>query len=381
MGKRLIIITSFYPGKDRGKGPWSERFGGLYEPIFKRSSYDGFESHWYDVSNAKLYSVQSGSFLAQQLNLRSFIASHLKPRGSDQGCILVAYPFCRGRDILKSHSLISAFQKCTDTIVLDFVDPPVMMIDLFVGRSLTGKLISAILKRRERTCLNLATTVVTNSAEMGAYLQDAYGLGGTGFVDVPMAVRLSDFVLSDDRWEMDEFTIVYGGVISKERGIADLLACVERISNKWPVRLLLCGKVNPEVRIPLRRWVEVHSSLSYSEYVALLTGRAHVGIVPYPVNKWWNMVSISKVATYAAAGIPIMTLDLLHTSRFITRWDCGEIAHSWDEMELCLNKINLDRDLCRKLGKNARTAAEQALSWERVTKKFEMGIFEHNSSA
>jgi glycosyltransferase involved in cell wall biosynthesis len=381
MGKRLIIITSFYPGKHRGKGPWSERFGGLYEPIFRKARQESVEAHWYAVSTAMLYSATLSDFTAQPLDLLSFITSYLMTGRVDKGCILVAYPFCRGSEILIAHRLTSALRHSGDRIVLDFVDPPLMMAELFAGRSLTGRLLASILKRREKVCIKLAHTVVTNSPEMGAYLKQTYGLDGVIFVDVPMAVTISDFVPSGDRWGRDEFTIVYGGAISADRGIADLVACVERISARRPICLLLCGRVDPAVRLPDRTWLEVLPALSYGEYAALLADRAHIGIIPYPVNQWWGMVSISKVATYAAAGVPILALDLPHTSRFITRWNCGEVVRSWDEMELLLDRLNSDRDCCRQLGDNARMAAEQALSWEKVSKKLETLIFNHDSGA
>jgi glycosyltransferase involved in cell wall biosynthesis len=264
--------------------------------------------------------------------------------------------------------------------MIDFIDPPLMMADLFVGRSFSGRMLACILRLREKTFLKLAHTLVTNSPEMGAYLKQTYELDGVSFVDVPMGVNVSDFVPSDDRWNRDEFTIVYGGAISADRGIADLIGCIERISVRISVRLLLCGRVDPSVRLPEQPWLEVHPSLSYGEYAALVSGRAHVGIIPYPVNQWWGMVSISKLATYAAAGAPILALVLPHTSRFITRWKCGEVAHSWDEMELLLDRLNSDRDRCRQLGENARTAAERALSWESVSKKLEAQIFNTTNS-
>jgi glycosyltransferase involved in cell wall biosynthesis len=381
MGKRLIIVTSFYPGKDRGRGPWSERFGGLYEPIFRKASREGFESNWYAVSSATLLTATLDDFREQPVDLRSFIASYLPADTNGESRILVAYPFCRGREIFTSHRLISALGRSGGRIVLDFVDPPLMMAEHFAGRSLTGRLLAGIVKRRERTCIKLAHTIVTNSPEMGTYLKQTYGLDGVRFVDVPMGVTISDFAPSGERWGRDEFTIVYGGAISADRGIADLVACVERISARRPVRLLLCGRIDPTVRLPQRPWLEVHPSLSYSEYAALLAGREHVGIIPYPVNHWWGIVSISKAATYAAAGAPILTLDLPHTSRFITRWNCGEIARSWDEMELLLDRLNSDRGRCRQLGDNARTAAEQALSWERLSRILESSICNHDPGA
>jgi glycosyltransferase involved in cell wall biosynthesis len=375
MGKRLIIISNFYPGEDRGKGPWSERYRGLYEPIFRRAPQEGIESHWYELSTSKLHTATLSGFTAQPLNLRRFISSYLMDRSSDEGHILVAYPFCRGSEIFKSHSLMSVLRHSGDRILLDFVDPPLMMVAFFTGRSLTGRLLSGILRRREKDCIKLAHTLVTNSPEMGAYLKQTYGLDGVSFVDVPMGVNVSDFVPSDDRWNRDEFTIVYGGAISADRGIADLIACVERISARRPIRLLLCGRVHPSVRLPERPWLEAHPFLSYGQYATLLADRAHVGIIPYPINEWWGMVSISKAATYAAAGVPILAFDLAHTRKFISHWNCGVICKSWEEMEFLLDRLNSDRDHCREIGDNARRAAEQALSWESASKKLETHIF------
>ncbi|MBN2469063.1 MAG: hypothetical protein JXD19_13055 [Deltaproteobacteria bacterium] len=378
-GKRLIIITSFYPAEDRGKGPWSERFGGLYEPIFRKATQEGVESYWYEVSTAKLHTATPTGFAVHPLDLSSFIASHLSARRSDEGCILIAYPFCRGSEIFASHRLMPALRRSGVRIVLDFIDPPLMMADLYAGRSLMGRLLTSILRHRERAYMKLAHTIVTNSPEMGAYLKQIYGLDWVNVVDVPMGVNIYDYVVSGTRWCRDEFTIAYGGTISADRGIANLIACVERISERRHTRLLLCGRVHPPVRLPERTWLEVHPDLSYRQYASMLANQAHVGIIPYPVNKWWGMVSISKVATYAAAGVPILTLDLPHTSRFISRWNCGEIASSWEVMEQLLDRLNVDRERCRKLGDNARMAAEQALSWERVSKTLETLLFDHDS--
>lgn len=370
MNNRLLIITSFYPGGNRGNGPWSERYQGLYGPLFRREGSSAFRHvGWYDLSTGQLHEMSDEGVTASPIGLFPLLMKELERSISGRGnnSLLIAYPAFKAKEVIRAFRFIALINLLRlvgkARVCLDFIDPQVIMTDLYMSRSFLRKAALGLLCLQEKSFLASSDVVITNSAEMGVFLRANYQVKRARFEAIPMGVHVADFSVCSGASPRKCFTIVYGGAISEERGMADLFECIERIRREHSVSLICCGRVHPSLKIPEVPWLEVISDLDYHGYVNVLCNRADAGIIPYPVNEWWGRVSISKFATYAAAGIPIISTDLQHTADLIRKWECGLVGTSWEEMAGLIVRLKKDRNMCLQLGKNARKAAERFLDW------------------
>ncbi|TWJ16712.1 glycosyltransferase family protein [Geobacter argillaceus] len=371
---RLLIIAALFPDEKAGDGPWSERFNGLYGRLFRQSAGYG-TTGWYALDVNRHYEHTPSGEVGRRKSLAAFFGLDLiwgqfRHRHTT---LLIAYPLFKSRQSAYSifFLLVLAVLRMSRRvkICLDFVDPPLMITKLYVRLLTLQKAIIFFRRPQEKAYLRLAHSIVVNSVEMGEHLRADYNLSSQEIMAVAMGTNVTDFVPDPMVGRRREFTVVYGGRLRGDRGALELINCLTQVNLTHPVRLLCCGPVESSLRLPDYPWLEIYPDLGYSDYVSLLVKRGDVGIIPYPANEWWEKVSISKLATYAAAGIPVLSTDLHHTTRFLARWNCGLTAASWKEMAELIVRLYEDRDLCMELGRNARNAAESELAWDILARR------------
>lgn len=218
--------------------------------------------------------------------------------------------------------------------------------------------------------MSSCTKVIVNSADLGDFLKKKHGMNRQDFCEIPMGVDVCDYK-ADFLPVNGKFVLFYGGVLSEERGAVDLMKCVEKANQVFPVELICCGKVSPKLKFDKRPWLKVYDHLDYSQYIDHVSSSAHAGIIPYPVNDWWSIVSISKLATYAAAGLPVLSTNLAYTRRFIAENDMGLSFGRWDEVVDMLEMLFRDEGRRKAMSMNSRRAAEERLNWAVLAKKLE----------
>jgi glycosyltransferase involved in cell wall biosynthesis len=288
---------------------------------------------------------------------------------------LIVYPIFRLREFHKSLFIILILKALNKTkhvnIIIDFLEPPLLIISLNKINHFLKKVMLLVSAFQEKAYLKVASRILTGGDQMSCYLSTTYKIDITKFAVIEQGINVSDYGERSNDASHKEFTVFYGGLLSKDRGIEELIECIEKINEIYPVNLLCCGTIHPSLKLPRRSWLKVYTKLDYDEYVNKMLKYADVGILPYPVNDWWGKISVSKLATYAAAGIPIISTALPHTELFLQRWNCGHTAKDWRGIGGLIIKLYSDRDLCKTLGRNARVAAEQALAWPILVEKLE----------
>jgi glycosyltransferase involved in cell wall biosynthesis len=105
------------------------------------------------------------------------------------------------------------------------------------------------------------------------------------------------------------------------------------------------------------------------EQLAELLQKIDVGLIPYVDREYWGRMSITKMATYMAAGLPILCLELTETSRIIAEWNCGISVRDWDGMTAAIKKLYADSSLVQYLGENARRAAVEEYNWTKQVER------------
>jgi glycosyltransferase involved in cell wall biosynthesis len=377
---RLLVITSFYPDFEGiRRGPWGERFLGLYGRIFKNHVCDVC---WYSLAEHSFAEKSLGgdSVLRKHIGVFSFLLKELVRlfRFRIKSLILFHYPIFRAYDIVKSGFFISALfvmrRLLKTKVYLDFVEPPLLMPEVrkYTGFSSNAKF--RIMRVLEKCYLSNSDVIITGGDEMSDHLRNEYELSSKSFITIEQGIHIEEFSVHNKRWEKVDFTVLYAGTLSKDRGILDLFECIRKVNKRFPVNLLCCGKVQQSLEIPEDEWLKIYTNLSYYDFVEMIIRRADVAILPYPVNDWWQKISISKLATYLAAGLPVISTDLTQTAAFLRLWDCGRVSNNWSEIEKMICELFQDRELCRKLGENARKAAERNLNWPFLAKRLENSI-------
>lgn len=366
--ERVVIVTDFFPNELSGAGPWSERFKGLYYKIFQNYSFPPAKACWYSVRDKCLHSSDRKDHSPTTISMCRFLVREFaNVRGKKTTVLILTYPLFRGREFLRSLFLIIALKILTWSskfrFCLDFLEPPLLMPEVASKDTLIKTITYTVLYLQEKAYLKAANQVITGGDEMSNYLKQKYSLYGKAFSAIAQGVTVSDFPLTDRKLKADPFTLFYGGTLTKERGADRLFECVDSLNASYPIKLVCCGKIDGGLELPEKSWLMVYANLSYNEYVNLITTVADVAILPYPVNDWWGKISISKVATYAAAGLPILSTSLPHTANFLEQWECGLVANTWEEMKGLVVRLYEEPDLCNQLGKNARRAAESCLDW------------------
>jgi len=74
-------------------------------------------------------------------------------------------------------------------------------------------------------------------------------------------------------------------------------------------------------------------------------------------------MSLTKMATYMAVGLPVLSTQLTETSNILSKWNCGISVKDWTEMANALRQLCEDKSLRERLGKNARRAAVEEYNW------------------
>ena len=90
-----------------------------------------------------------------------------------------------------------------------------------------------------------------------------------------------------------------------------------------------------------------------------------VGLIPYLDHKYWDQMSITKMATYMSAGLPILILRLTETSNILARWNCGLSADDWGSFRTSIRDLYNDPALRKRLGENACHAAVEEYNWNK----------------
>jgi len=290
---------------------------------------------------------------------------------------LIAYPCFKTRNMIKSKLLLYILSILKNLsfaeIIVDFIDPPILMTEMYIKQKYLKKFILLLRKGQEKKYLLHSILIITNSDKMSDFLRDEYNLDSNKFLAISMGINVSDFPPNPERFYRNKFTVIYGSTIAKDRGITSLIKCIEYINKKYPVNLFLCGRIVEHIEFPEVFWLKVFSKLNYKEYCDIVIKHADIGIIPYPDNDWWGRVTISKMATYLAAGIPVISTNLLETAQFIKSWKCGMVASSCEEMEHMILSLYENREECVTMGNNAIKAAEM-LDWSILAKRLHKQI-------
>jgi glycosyltransferase involved in cell wall biosynthesis len=164
-------------------------------------------------------------------------------------------------------------------------------------------------------------------------------------------------------------TLGYIGTIAKNRGFPELIELVKNLRAEGLAVDLVINGNNPEnLALGTHSWMRL-SEKGPIESLAELLRHIHVGVIPYVDTDYWGLMSITKMAAYMAAGLPIVSFQLTETSNILARWKCGMAVDDWNGMAAAIRTLYHDRHLVETFGLNARKAAVQEYNWTRQAER------------
>lgn len=164
--------------------------------------------------------------------------------------------------------------------------------------------------------------------------------------------------------------IVYGGVISKERGILELLDAMA--SEKWPKgeRLKLAGRVSASLLDELRRhpswkFVEYYGELRQAEYFDLLLG-CKVGVCTFRSGPNHDASSPNKIFEYMACGLPIVASNFSLWRTVIESTGTGICVNPANPIEIATAVAGIcnDVDCAQQMSRAGIVAAKKKYNWK-----------------
>ena len=160
--------------------------------------------------------------------------------------------------------------------------------------------------------------------------------------------------------------IVYIGLITRERGIVELIQCLDCVD----AELQLAGKFESEALknkcIALNGWRKVHyHGVVDRDKIASLLQSSSIGMVTlHPTMNYLESLPI-KMFEYMAAGLPVIASNFPYWRSIVEGNNAGKCVDPMDFNSIA-NAINLllnDRQLAEQMGSNGRKIITEKYNW------------------
>jgi glycosyltransferase involved in cell wall biosynthesis len=172
--------------------------------------------------------------------------------------------------------------------------------------------------------------------------------------------------------------IAFVGSLKPWHGVERLLEAHERLLAAEPSAHLLmigAGPMLPDVEAAAQslgpEHVTVAGEIPHSDIPTWLR-HADVGVAPYPDLSGFYFSPL-KVTEYMAAGLPVVASRVGQLRELVQHQVTGLLVAPGDVDELSRSLLRLARnpELCRRMGRRARSRAESHHSWDRVVGQIE----------
>jgi glycosyltransferase involved in cell wall biosynthesis len=167
--------------------------------------------------------------------------------------------------------------------------------------------------------------------------------------------------------------LVYVGLLSKPRGVTEMLEGHRLASQKVHVRFTLGGKFAPaslEAELLPKYSVDYRSWLPYDEMVKTLYDASIGIIVPHPTERYKTNYPV-KLFEYMAAGLPVIASREGESADFVREGDCGILVDPLSHTEIAeaIAKLVTDRATSEAMGKRGRALILGKYNWESESAK------------
>lgn len=165
-----------------------------------------------------------------------------------------------------------------------------------------------------------------------------------------------------------EQSLIYVGLLSKPRGVVEMLEGHRQASEKVSVNFVLGGKFAPaslENELLSRYKVDYRSWLPYEEMIRLLHTSSIGIIVPHPIERYKTNYPV-KLFEYMAAGLPVIASAEGESATFVREADAGMLVDPLRPEQIADAIVQLISDPARAeaMGKRGRELILEKYNWE-----------------
>lgn len=177
-----------------------------------------------------------------------------------------------------------------------------------------------------------------------------------------------DSFRDDVPYAQREKSLVYVGLLSKPRGIVEMLEGHRMASQKIDIRFVLGGKFAPaalEQQLLPKYTVDYRAWLPYDEMVTALYTSSVGIIVPHPIERYKTNYPV-KLFEYMAAGIPVIASAEGESATFVRESDCGILVDPTKPEEIANAIVILASDPVNaaEMGSRGRKLIFEKYNWE-----------------
>ncbi|MGB2889222.1 MAG: glycosyltransferase family 4 protein [Candidatus Acidiferrales bacterium] len=169
----------------------------------------------------------------------------------------------------------------------------------------------------------------------------------------------------------DNFTLVYFGLFAPGvRSVEPILMALPYILERDKrVRFLVGGGGEHLVSLVKKLGIQDHvvfSGLIQPENLPAWLQQGDLGIIAYPVNSFTNTTISNKLFHYMAAGIPVLSTDMVPTRRILEEVGCGRIIpeeSSYPEIAEVILRLKNSPEKLAAMGQRGRQAVLEKYNW------------------
>lgn len=226
------------------------------------------------------------------------------------------------------------------------------------------QIISLIFKIFENWAARRMTFIITATP----YIRDRFQKRlGTKVMDINNYPILDELCLSDIDWYQKEHAVCYVGIISKIRGIFEMIEVI----SKTDARLLLAGQFsNVKIRDDVTNmigWANVEElgQLNRAE-IAQILSRSLAGLVLFHPVPDHTYSQPNKMFEYMSAGIPVIASNFPLWKEIVEGNNCGICVNPLKPKEIAdaIQWIIDHPEDAKRMGENGRRAVKEKYNWE-----------------
>lgn len=178
---------------------------------------------------------------------------------------------------------------------------------------------------------------------------------------------------SDVPYGQRDGSLVYVGLLSRPRGVVEMLEGHKLASEKTPLKFVLGGKFAParlEDELLRKYTVDFRAWLLYDEMIQLLYKGSIGIIVPHPIPRYKTNYPV-KLFEYMAAGMPVIAAAEGESATFVREADCGILVDPLkpEQIAEAIVRLSTNPEMAAAMGARGRRAILDKHNWESEAEK------------
>lgn len=162
------------------------------------------------------------------------------------------------------------------------------------------------------------------------------------------------------------------GLLTEYRGVYQMVKVANNINAKFDV----AGPFSQESVFAqaknMKGWDKINylGEISASE-AQKLRDKSSIGVIVFLPSPNLGVAYPNKFYEYMEAGMAIICTNFDHWKAIVEKHDCGICVDPFniDEFTQAINKLTSDKELCKRMGQNARALAMNEFNWSKDKEK------------